>query len=69
MYFSLPGLLKMNSSYLAGETWNIQLADLHERKQTIDNAVKAVNTIRKSGIGPGKDSTPSLFAGRKSADF
>ena len=55
MYFSIPGLLKMNSSYLAGETWNIQLADLHERKQAIDNAVKAVNTIRKSGIGPGKD--------------
>ena len=55
MYFSLPGLLKMNSSCLAGETWNIQLADLHERKQAIDNAVKAVNTIRKSGIGPGKD--------------
>lgn len=55
MYFSIPGLLKMNSSYLAGETWNIQLADLHERKQAIDNAVKAVNTIRKSGIGPGKN--------------
>ena len=55
MYFSLPGLLKMNSSYLAGEIWNIQLADLYERKQAIDNAVKAVNTIRKSGIGPGKD--------------
>lgn len=40
---------------MAGEPWNIQLADLHERKQAIDNAVKAVNTIRKSGIGPGKD--------------
>ena len=55
MYLSIPKLLKLNSSCLFGEPWNIQWSDLQEEKQDIQKAVEAVDEIRKNGKGPSYD--------------
>lgn len=55
MYLSIPKLLKLNSSCLFGEPWNIQSSDLQEEKQAIEKAVEAVDEIRENGRGPGSD--------------
>lgn len=55
MYFSIPNLLKMNTSCLSGKPWNIQWSDLQEEQQTIEKAVEAVDEIRGNGRGPGSD--------------
>ena len=47
MYLSIPKLLKLNSSCLFGEPWNIQSSDLQEEKQAIEKAVEAFAGIWK----------------------